>query len=286
MELLYKPEHFSCYNYNKGETPRLEILKRPTGFIINRDLIDTEIVFLVEGSILLSYNSLVKEEIREGKVLLFPPGSHIIVKITEDAHLIICRVRDVIKLCECMSLERLYNEAKVVTPGFHMLNINGRIYNFIQLLVDCANDGLKCTDYFNTKMKELFFLLRAYYTKEELAKFLSPLLGKDARFMNLMYQNYRNVNTVQGLAKLSNYSLSGFKKQFQRVFGTSASEWMSNQKASLVFQHLNNSSLSIKELADIHGFSSVSAFSAFCRNKFGMPPGKIRLNTRKIPSNE
>jgi len=99
-----------------------------------------------------------------------------------------------------------------------------------------------------------------------------------------MYQNYRDVNSVQELASLSNYSLSGFKKQFQRVFGTSASEWMSDQKAVLVFQDLNNSPLSIKELADNHGFSSVSAFSTFCQNKFGMPPGKLRLNVHKMVS--
>jgi len=90
------------------------------------------------------------------------------------------------------------------------------------------------------------------------------------------------VKSVRELADIANYCLSGFKKQFRKVFGTSASEWMSNQKAVRVFQDLNSSPLSIKELSDRHGFSSVSAFSTFCQQKFGMPPGKIKLNVEKI----
>ncbi|MDH6533852.1 AraC family transcriptional regulator [Parabacteroides sp. 52] len=281
MDLLHKQEHFSCFNYEKGQNAQLEILKRPAGMIFERNLVDTEIVFPMKGRFRLSYGAFIREEIDKGNIMLFPPGSHIKVEALEDVHLIICRLRDVVQLCECISLERLYDEFGV-TKGFHMLEMNERIYTYIDLFVNCVNDGLQCSYYFATKMRELFFMLRGYYTKEQLAAFFSPMLGKDAQFMNLMYKSYRQVKSVQELAEISNYSLSGFKKQFQRVFGTSASEWMSAQKATRVFQDLNNSPLSIKELAERHNFASVSAFSTFCQNKFGMPPGKIRLNIEKI----
>lgn len=257
-------------------------MKQPAGYTFERNLVDTEIVFLIEGRFKLSYGKLIREDITQGKIMLFPPGSHVVAEVIEDVHFIICRVRDVMQLCECMSLERLHNEAGLMPEGFYMLDTNDRISKFIELFVDCVNDGLRCTYYFTTKMKEFFFMLRAYYTKEQLAGFFMPMLGKDAQFMNLMYRSYRSARSVQELAGISNYSLSGFKKQFHKVFGTSASEWMSEQKATRVFQDLNNSSLSIKELAERHGFSSVAAFSTFCQQKFGMPPGKIRLNVEKI----
>ena len=57
---------------------------------------------------------------------------------------------------------------------------------------------------------------------------------------------------------------------------------MSEQKANLIFQDLHNSPLSMKELAEDYGFSSVSAFSTFCSQKFGMQPGKLRLNVEKM----
>lgn len=282
IKLLYSQEHFSCFNYEKGQNAQLEIFEQPAGRVFTRSLVDTEIVFLISGRFRLSYGKLMKEEITAGKIMLFPPGSHVVAEVVEDVHFIICRLRDVVQLCECMSLERLHSEAGIIPEGFHMLDTNDRISKFIEQFVECVNDGLRCTYYFSTKMKEFFFLLRAYYTKVQLAGFFSPMLGKDAQFMNLMYRNYRNVKSVHELAALSNYSLSGFKKQFQRVFGTSASEWMSAQKATRVFQDLNNSPMSIKELAERHDFSSVAAFSTFCQNKFGMPPGKIRLNVEKI----
>lgn len=280
MKLLYPQEHFSCFNYEKGQNARLEILKREAGNYIVRDLVDTEIVFVIDGHFSLSYGKFIDLDITKGKILFFPPGSHVVAKVLEDTHIIICRVRGVLQLCECLNLEQLYREyGSKKGSGFHMLDINERIYSYIENFVDCVNDGLKCSYYFATKMKELFFLLRAYYTKEDLAAFFAPILGKDSQFMNLMYQNYRNVKSVQELANLSMYSPSGFKKQFGRVFGTSASEWLSDQKAALIFQDLNNSPLSIKELADKYGFSSVSAFSSFCLAKFGKPPGKIRQRT-------
>ena len=288
VRLIYPQEHFACHNYEKGQNSTLEIIKSPAGSVIERDLVDNEIVFLVEGRVKLWYNKMMGKELTSGVILFYPPGSKIKVMVEEDTHFVVCRVRDVLNLCECLSLERLHQEVgetPQVPEGFYMLEINDRLRKYIDLFAECVDDGLKCTYYFATKTKELFFMLRAYYTKEQLANFFKPVLSKDAQFMNLMYQNYRNVSSVQQLADLSMYSMSGFKKQFHRIFGTSASEWMREQKATRIFQDLNNSSLSIKELAERHGFPSVSAFSNFCQEKFGMPPGKIRLNIEKIDPN-
>lgn len=280
MKLLYPQEHFACYNYDKGQNARLEILKREAGKSIVRDLVDTEIVFVIEGRFSLSYGRYINLEVTKGKILFFPPGSHVDARVLEDTHIIVCRIRGVVQLCDCMPLDQLYREHG--TKGndhFHMLEINERIYDYIEHFVSCVNDGLRCSSFFTIKMKELFFLLRAYYTKEDLAAFFAPLMGKDSQFMNLMYQNYRKVKSVQELADLSMYSPSGFKRQFTKVFGTSASEWLSDQKARLIFQDLNHSTLSIKELADKYDFSSVSSFSKFCLTKFGKPPGRVRPRT-------
>lgn len=279
MKILYPKEHFSCYNYEKGRNAALEILERDAGFVIERDLVYNEIVFVVKGRFSLSYSKFINLDIHEGKILFFPPGSHVKVEMLEDTQIIICRIRGVVQLCECLPLEYLHQKYKdIKTDDFYMLDINERIDTYIESFVQCVEDGLRCSYYFITKIKELFFLLRAYYAKEDLAKFFSPLLSRNSQFMNMIYQNYRNVKNVQQLAELSMYSTSGFKKQFNKVFGTSASEWLSNQKAALIFQDLKNSSMSMKEMADKYDFSSVSSFSSFCQNKFGMPPGKIRLN--------
>lgn len=280
MTLLYPHEHFSCYNYEKGKNAALEILKVAKGGAFERDLYDTEIVFVIEGKFTLSYGKIVNMEIPGGKIMLFPPGSHVHATVLEDTHIIVCRIRGLVHLCECVSLEHIYENDQELKKEFHMLDINERINQYIHFFISCVNDGLKCGYYFETKMKELFFLLRAYYTKDDLAGFFSPLLSNDSKFMNLMYRNYRHVKSVHELADISMYSESGFKKQFHRVFGTSASDWLRNQKASLIFHDLNCSTLSIKELTDKYDFSSVSSFTTFCQSKFGAPPGQIRARIK------
>ena len=278
-KLLYAQEHFACQNYEKGKNAALEILHIPKDKKIERTLHDTEIVFMLSGSFNLSYRKILNTVINPGVIMLFPPGSRVKAESLEDTLLIICRIRGVLQLCECVSMTQIYNSRdRNIKEEFHMLSINDRIYKFVELMQECVNDGLKCGYYFETKMKELFFLLRAYYTKEELIQFFSPLLSHNSRFMNLMYQN-RNARSVNELIDISMYSESGFKKQFNKVFGTSASDWLRDQKASLVYNDLIGSDLSIKELADKYNFSSVSSFTTFCQSKFGLPPGQIR--TRK-----
>lgn len=286
MKIISPQEHFSCYNFAKGQNAILEIISRDSGESIERDLVDMELVFLMQGRIKISYAKHINLEIPQGKIMFFPPGCHVKADFLEDTYMIVCRVRGVVQLCDCLPLEKLYHEFEgKYTDGFHMLDANERIYEYLDHFVKCVEDGLRCSYYFATKMRELFFLLRAYYTKEQLAGFFSPLMSKDSQFMNLMYKNFRNVKRVQELADIALYSPSGFKKQFNRVFGMSASEWLSNQKATLIFQDLNSSDLSIKEIADKYDFSSVSSFSTFCLNKFGISPGKMKKSAPEIKKN-
>ncbi len=277
MPILYPEEHFSCYNYEKGKNAALEILPVAKGGFIERDLHETQIVFVIQGSFILSYGKIVNQEITTGKVMLFPPGSHVHAEVKEDTIIIVCRIKGVVQLCECVSMEHMFSyDDTVVETGFHMLDINDKLQKFIEFLIECAEDGLRCGYYFETKMKELFFLLRAYYPKEELKAFFSPLLTNDSLFMNMMYKNFRTIKNSQELKGLTRYSESGFKKQFQRVFGLAPSVWLRNQKASLIFHDLNCSDLSIKELADKYEFASQSSFTSFCQNQFGRTPGQIR----------
>lgn len=280
-KLLYPQEHFACNNYEKGKNAALEILFIPKGEQIHRILYDTEIVFILSGKFTLNHAKILNMEVNPGKIMLFPPGSQVNAEALEDTRLIICRIRGILQLCECISLEHIYMfKEKEVKEDFHMLTINERIYKFVEFMQECVDDGLKCGYYFETKMKELFFLLRAYYAKEELLQFFSPLLTHNSRFMNLMYQN-RNAKSVNELINISMYSESGFKKAFNKVFGTSASDWLRDQKAALVYQDLNCSELSLKELADKYNFSSISSFTTFCQSKFGLPPGQIRSGKAK-----
>lgn len=241
------------------------------------EITGTAISFLLSGKYLLSVGKEVGREVIAGKMLLFPPGSLIRVEFLADSTVTVSREHEIMRLCECFPIEKLYQEGRTVKPAaLSILDIHGEMQSFLDHYIRQYTNGLKCIYYAELKNKELFFLLRAYYRKEDLAGFFAPLLTKDLRFSYFVYQNYRKVNSVQELIALSSYSVSGFKKRFQETFGTSASEWLRDKRAKNIFHDLNCSPLSIKELCYKFDFASVSSFNAFCKSHFGLPPGGIR----------
>ena len=263
--LLYVKEHTSCFNYNRKGESALEVFNYENGDFIEKDSFDNSIVFITSGSCRVSSGTFLNTEIADKKILLFPPGAHFQIEFMEKSTIIICHATELVRLCECTPIEKLLPEKSSghFSPEFNMLDINGQIEGFLNEFIKHTNNGLKCIYYSELKNKELFYLLRAYYKKEDLARFFQPLLSNDARFTQFIYKNYRKVNSVQELTELSFYSVS-------------ASEWMREQKAKNIYHELNCSSLTIKELCHKYEFASVSSFNAFCKQHFGLPPGEIR----------
>ena len=284
--LLYSNEHTSCFNYEEESRLPLQVFQKGDGEQFEGDIIETVFVFFISGKCRLSYGEYLNIYVSGGKIILFPPGTHYKISVEESAHIAMLKVKGVIQLCECMSIEKLFSEnsrpAKIgervslsKDPG--ILDINEHVYLFITDLCKHFGNGLRCLYYIQTKTKELFFLLRAYYDKESLAQFFAPLTSPNARFTLFVYNNYRRAKNLQELIDLSSYSESAFKKNFQKLFGVPASVWLRKQKAVHIFYDLNNPHLSLKEISNKYHFSSVSSFSTFCIQNFGNPPGKVRV---------
>ena len=53
------------------------------------------------------------------------------------------------------------------------------MYLFLDNLRTCINGGLKCIHFFELKTKEMFFILKANYTKEEINYLLPFLVNSD-----------------------------------------------------------------------------------------------------------
>ncbi|MFV0419693.1 MAG: helix-turn-helix domain-containing protein [Dysgonomonas sp.] len=278
-----KHEHLTCVNYegvstNFNKKPIIEVSELLKGKVRERTLSESKIMLIMKGKFSISYERHINKKVKEGKMLLLPSSSKFIARAEEDASIIIFRLRDKVELCDRVGLEQLFNKFKTPEESFNLLDIKEEVAYFLKGLNQCLTDGLRCRYYFELKMKELFFLLRAYYTKEELARFFYPLLSNDATFSEFVYNNYNKVKTVQDLAALSNYSHSGFIKRFKKAFGMPAYQWMKQQKASRILHEINCTDKTLKEICDEHDFSSLSQFNDFCKSNFGYPPSQIRKN--------
>ncbi|MDR0729415.1 MAG: helix-turn-helix domain-containing protein [Prevotellaceae bacterium] len=286
MELLYPAEHVNCYMYNNnGGLPIIDYVKKPKGDVFELNEPHLEIVFLMEGKLAFSYGKYLNQSFKKGEILLLPPKTRCIVKPEENVSAIILRVRNKINFCNHFPLEMLYeNKKKYTVPTVpHLLKVNARVATYLKLLIASLDDGLKCLYFQEIKQQELLYYLRAYYPKEELLAFFYPILNGDVSFSEVVYRHVDKVKKLEELAVVTNYSLSGFKKRFMKVFGMPAYQWMSQEKAKKIYHDINCTKKTFKELSIEYEFSSSAHFNSFCKKAFGVSPSKIRnLNQGRI----
>lgn len=277
MELLYSYEHIACHNYDGGLRPSIEIKKLNGQEQWDISILENKIIFVTEGELKFSYGNISDELLSKGKGILLPSGANFKSIATKETSLTIFRLRSHVRLCDQYSLERLLREEDISQIDRQSyLDINSALWNYLNLLNTFVNDGLKCVSLFEIKLKELFFLLRAYYTKGELLGFFYPLLTSDTKFSDIILLNYRKAKTVKDLAILTHYSVSGFEKRFKRAFNVAPSQWLKQQRAKNIYHEINCSNKTLKEISSEYGFASPAHLNDFCKTYFGVTPGKIR----------
>ena len=275
MELLYKEEHFSCFNYSH-KSPLIEVLEKKQGEVFELSTNRNSIIFILRGQIKISAGLINNKVIEKERMFVHPGRFKGNIEVEENTTVIMMDLSTNLSFCEHFSIERLFNENKnEMKDDIFSLDINEMTEAFLNLLERYIKDGLRCVYFFELKLKEFLYILRAYYPKEELQLFFRPILNKDMKFCTLVLENAGKAKTVKELAELSNYSLSGFEKRFKKVFDISASKWMEQNKARAIYHEINCSNKTITEIAYDFEFSPPH-FNDYCKRIFKKTPKQLR----------
>ena len=273
--LLYKEEHINCCLYDKaGIVTDIQSFKGEELSFYGC----AKILFLLKGKILHNLDRKISI-LEEKNFVLLPNNNKCIIQVKEDAHILTINLHKKMYFCHIFSIEMLYNLKKgkgLYNTYAYQLKINDVLFGFLNNLIKTTNDGLRCEHFLELKQKEIFFYLRMYYPKQELLYFFSPVLNNDLDFINLIHRNYCPKTNIQELAKKTNYSLSGFKNRFLKVFNVPPYKWLTREKAKSIHYDINISKITFKEIAFKYGFSSQAHFSKFCKNVFNSTPSKMR----------
>jgi AraC-like DNA-binding protein len=214
--------------------------------------------------------------------MLFPPGISISGGTKKQAKIVVMRIKDYNKsLCDQFTLESLYKDRDMTLLSHTHLESHPMVKALMELLAEIIEQKLLCVRFMTTKVHELFFYLRVYYSDEELAGFNLPLLSADAQFMGFIWENYRKVRNVKEFARMANSSLPAFKVKFKRITGMPPSQWLEKQKIRNVYHEIVCGRKSLKEISMEFYFSSVSHLGTFCHKHFGKTPGDIKKDTQK-----
>lgn len=257
---------YSCFtgHFEKRKGSRLQF-----------NLRESRIVFVLKGKVALSYGDGV-HRILKNREMIVVAKDDLLVDFLEDTRMV-CFVIDLgMMLHNSVFFDQLHKDDKCPCDASASLPVNKALVNYFGNFVDHIADDVERKSYLSLKAKELFFLLKAYYQRQELVAFFRPLLSNNLSFLNFVNNNYFKAKNVQELATICNYSLAGFEKKFQRVFGISVYQWMLKKKTLRIYHELTFSEKTLKEISEEQGFTSTSQLNDFCKRNLGLPPGKIR----------
>lgn len=285
MKLLYPVEHVNCFNYSKQKESVIEKIVLQKGAQWDTLTLCNKIIILMEGEVDYIFDGIKKSTLRSKQAITVPIHTHFNLKALTDSTFMVFRLQNKVQLCDRYSLDKLIldnkrraNRNNNKADSVSYIIVDERLEGYISLLDAYISSGMKCTYFLKIKIQELFFLLRAYYPKEELLYFFRPLLEKNSTFSEFVYNNYMKVKSIKELADMANYSLSGFQKHFKKIFGVSAYQWLKQKRSMSIYRELNSTERPLKEISEEYGFSSPSHFNDFCKTQFGNTPGDIRKN--------
>lgn len=278
MAFFYKNEHISCTNYAEGFNKIFLLKEIPEGHVVERQYLDTTfLVFMLEGDVEIRYGVDKYFHPQSGHLFLLPKNQQIIAYARKATTLLLCSFVSDLKLCSRFSIQQLSHYViGEVSQEPHCLKLDERIQGFLPLLVSSLREGLGCVHYHQIKRDELFLYLRAGYTKEELALFFYPILGKDMEFKDFVLMNSRSIFDVKDFAIRANMSLSTFNRRFKETFNATAKTWLLLRKQEFVRSDVTLSTLPFSEIAEKYQFSSTSYLTTFCKKYFGKTPNELR----------
>lgn len=212
--------------------------------------------------------------VRENQFILQAIGSEIEFKVIQPAVLILYEFDELTSVCD----ERFKKLADLPDPPLYHTPMDtcDPMRVFMEGMNIYIESDMICRDFIEAKRKEFIFILISYYPLKILKVFYHPILAYENSFRYFVKQNYLRVKTVEEFAQLGNYSVASFRRLFKNVFNESAYQWMIKQKSQNIYYELQNSKLSISEIAYKYSFEDLSHFSHFCKSCFGKSPRAIR----------
>lgn len=279
MTLHYVSEHLGCSVYATKETSLFFLREFPSGETVMRNYLDfTLLVFLYSGEVDIDYGFDKVLRLKPGNIFLLPKNFEIkITAVRSESKVLLCKFNSEIKMCSMYSLKQLEKYVPENNDNrIYCLSFDDRIKAFIDLIVMSLSDGLNCTHYHQIKREELFMYLRAGYTREELALFFSPIIGRNIDFKDFVLSHYKEIYDVKEFAEKANMSQSTFNRRFKESFNDTALHWLLARKSESILNDIVKSDLSFIEISEKYHFSTPSYFVAFCKKYYGKTAAELR----------
>ncbi len=134
-------------------------------------------------------------------------------------------------------------------------------------------------DLLKLKFEELIMNVLINPKNRELQHYFNDLAKTTKiRIPEIMERNYPSRLSIAQFARMSGRSISTFKRDFFKIYGETPGKWLIRKRVHHARLLLENTALSINEVAVQSGFENTSHFIRVFKQCFGSPPQRYRHN--------
>lgn len=234
------------------------------------------IIFVKEAAVNIFYSSIGKKQIDKGEYFLLSRDFMCQIETEENQTIIMLHIPNMTAIYIHFMMPLLKEEIADFNHLFYPLKMDVTISNLLDSISYYIREKQNSNLLFGVKTYELFYFIKRCYPEESIRFFFTPILKKEYTFALFVLSNYSTVKNAEELAHLSNYTFSGFDKQFRKVFGMAPYKWMLQKKITKIYLEIATTSKPIKVIAEECGFTNSSHLGDFCRKHIGMSPVRIR----------
>jgi len=264
------------YKYTTDFTTGFHYQELPANaYETSRVLEQNAIVFMVEGSCSFSYDHYVNRIFFAGDMLFFPKSAMVTGLVLEDAKFLYMTFDMPLSICDKQYIQQQWEIARDITYDFIPLKIKYPISVFINSLVYLIKNGGSCAELHEVKHKEIFILLRLFYTKEQFAEFFYPIIGESFNFKNFVLENYVNCYNLKELIERSDMCPNVFMRKFKKEFGMSGYQWILKQLCQRIQHKASQPGVTVKEIMCEVGIESPTHFNRVCKRYFDRTPKQL-----------
>ena len=282
--LRYRKEHLECEHYVTNEQAIWGVWQLKAGrLFVKENLKRPTLAFVLEGELNISTARAIDKKVVAGEMFLVPTGDNFYGRAVRNSLFMRCSFTRDIALCNRFSIERLRDcmlpEQLECGAEIALLPIHPLLSKELEITRQVLQTGLWCLHYQRIKLEILFIELRGLYPREDLAALFAPILGEDNDFKDRVLRVYPEVNTARELTEKLNMSPTGFKRKFQKTFGTSAKQWLIQKKKEKLLRDILMTNIPMSELAEKYKFT-VNYLTTFCKEHFGKSPTELRAEAQ------
>ena len=166
------------------------------------------------------------------------------VTTTEEQHARVCPMSERL-VAYCRSLQPYFARPEQAEPALLRLKMMELLFD----VMDCSKN-----------------------TFRQMLQLRQPV-RRDLR--RVVEENITSPVGIDELAYLSGRSRSSFKREFQEIYGEPPARWIREKRLDRAHRMLQDSSLSVSEVAYTLGFENPTHFSRIFKQHYGVPPSHI-----------